>query len=202
MKADRCALCGARVGDRACPGLDRRICSTCCGTHRGRGVRCPPSCRYGTQAEDRLRERRARELERAWAVWYRELAAAGREGTWTHVELVGEVLAALLRRGLVPDPEIEAALHHLDRSLSPVVLVSSPPSPLGRALAEDGLLVLVREGRLDAEELRRAVQGLAEWLGTYRSSEDPFRFGRGLLGLFPPRRAEPPGLIVTPPGSG
>lgn len=202
MKADRCALCGARIGDRACPALDRRICSTCCGTHRGRGVRCPASCRHGIQAEGRLRERRARELERAWALWYGELAAAGREGVWPHVELVGEALAALLHRGLVPDAEVEAALHHLDRSLSPVVLVAGSPTPLGRLLAEEGFLVLVREGRLDREEVRRAVQELLKWLEGYRSAGDPFRFGRGLLGLFPPPPPAKPGLIVRPSEAG
>lgn len=202
MRGDRCALCGARVGDRRCPSLGKVLCSSCCGAHRGRIVLCPPSCVYGRVSEDRLRERRARELERAWAAWYRDLAAEGREGIWPYVEILGEALAVLLHRALVSDTEVEDALRHLDRALSPVILVSASPPPLGRALAEEGLLVLVREGKLDGGELRAAVQGLLSWLGGYRLTADPFRFGRGVLGLFPPRPAEPQGLIVRPRRTG
>ncbi|MCX7750969.1 MAG: hypothetical protein N2320_05475 [Candidatus Bipolaricaulota bacterium] len=199
---DRCGLCGTRAGDRPCPALDRKVCSSCCGAHRGRTVRCPPSCGYGRQAEDRLRERRARELERAWALLYGELSAAGKERMWPQVEFVARALAVLLHRALAPDGEVEAALRHLDRALSPVVLVAGAPPPLGRALAEEGLLVLVREGRLNGAELREAVQVLADWLSAYRSAEDPFRFGRGLLGLFPPPPPRPSSLIVHPAEAG
>lgn len=202
MTGERCALCGARVGDRRCPALGEVLCSACCGAHRGTKVLCPPNCVYGRASEERLRERRARELERAWATWYRDLAAEGREGLWPYVEILGEALSVLLHRALVPDAEVEDALRHLYRALSPVVLVPASPPPMGRALAEEGLLVLVREGKLDGGELRAAVQGLVGWLGGYRLAADPFRFVRGLLGLFPPQPAEPEGLIVRPRGTG
>jgi len=200
VRGDRCALCGARVGDRRCPSLDKAICSACCGAHRGRLVRCPPDCVHGRASEDRLRERRARELGQAWAAWYRTLSAEGREGLWPYVEILTEALAALLHRAPVPDSEVEDALRHLDRALSPVVLVSPPPSPLGRALAEEGFLILVREGKIDGAELRAAVQVLVGWLASYRVAGDSLRFVRGVLGLFPPRAVEPQGLIVRPTG--
>lgn len=198
MTRDRCALCQERGGDRRCSGLDRSLCSTCCGLHRGKIVRCPPDCPYGRLAEERLRERRARELERAWLSWYRELAGAGREEIWPHVEVLAEALAALVRREGATDAEVEGALRHLDQALSPVVLVPTPPPPLGRALAEDGFLHLVRSGKLDREKLRAAVQAFAAWLAGYRSPDEPVKFVRGLLGLFPPLPEEPPGLIVRP----
>ncbi len=199
MTRERCALCGERIGDRRCPVLDKALCSRCCGSHRGKGVRCVPDCPYGRQAEERLREKRAQELTRAWAVWYRDLVSAGSEGIWPHVELLAEALAALLHRGLATDFEVEGALRHLDQALSPVVLVSSPPSPLGRALVDEGFLPLVQEGKFDREKLRRAAQALSVWLAAYRS-DDPLRFARGLVGLFPPVPEPPPGLIVRPPG--
>lgn len=200
MTRDRCALCGERVGDRRCPALDKSLCSPCCGSHRGKLVRCPSDCTYGRQAEERLREKRAQELQRAWALWYRDLASAGSEGLWPHVELLAEALATLLHRGLATDPEVEGALRHLDQALSPVVLVSTPPSPLGRALAEEGFLPLVKEGKFDREKLRKVAHALSDWLAAYRS-DDPLRFVRGLLGLFPPRPQQPQGLIVRSPGS-
>ncbi|MDD2912328.1 MAG: hypothetical protein PHF77_02215 [Candidatus Bipolaricaulis anaerobius] len=201
MTRDLCAICGERVGDRRCPGLDRSLCSTCCGAHRGRSVRCPPDCAYGRVAEERLRERRARKLERAWVLWYRELASSGEEGIWPHVELLAEALAALVRDGGGTDAEVEGALRHLDRALSPVVLVPTPPPPLGRALAEEGLLPLVQEGKLDGEGLRKAVQAFVAWLAAYQAPDEPLKFVRGLLGLFPPLPPEPAGLIVRPPGT-
>ena len=76
---------------------------------------------------------------------------------------------------------------------------SSPP-PLGRVLAEEGFLPLVREGKVEGEKLREAVQAIGRWLEGYRSPADPLRFVRGLLGLLPPRPEEPGGLIVRPRG--
>lgn len=200
MTRDPCAVCGERIGDRSCPGLDRPLCSQCCGTHRGRFVRCPSDCAYGRVAEERLRERRAKDLERAWLLWYRELGSSGGEGVWPHVEVVAEALAALLHRGIAADDEVEAALRHLEQALSPVVLVATSPPPLGRMLAEEGFLHLVREGKVDRDQLRNAVQALVGWLGTYRAPDDPLKFVRGLLGLFPHIPEERQGLIVRPRG--
>ncbi len=163
-------------------------------------MHCPSDCVYWRAAEERLRERRARELERAWALWYRELAGSGDDGIWPHVEVLAQALAALLHWEAASDDEVEAALRHLDQALSPVVLVPTPPPPLGRMLAEEGFLHLVREGKMDGEQLRKAVQALAAWLETYRSPDDPLRFVRGLLGLLPPLPEEPPGLILRPRG--
>lgn len=163
-------------------------------------MRCPPDCAYRRVAEERLRERRARELEQAWALWYRELSQAGRERIWPHIEVVAEALAAILHRVATTDAEVEGALRYLDQALSPLVLVPSSPPPLGRALAEEGLLPLMREGKVDGERLREAVQTLVSWLEGYRSAKDPLRFVRGLLGVLPPRPEEPQGLIVRPPG--
>ncbi|HOD73690.1 MAG TPA: hypothetical protein PKM13_04025, partial [Candidatus Bipolaricaulis anaerobius] len=128
-------------------------------------------------------------------------ASSGEEGIWPHVELLAEALAALVRDGGGTDAEVEGALRHLDRALSPVVLVPTPPPPLGRALAEEGLLPLVQEGKLDGEGLRKAVQAFVAWLAAYQAPDEPLKFVRGLLGLFPPLPPEPAGLIVRPPGT-
>lgn len=199
MTRDLCAVCGKR-GDRRCPALDRHVCSRCCGTERGRTVRCLPECPFWRAAEGRLQERRARELERAWAAWYRELAVAGKGGIWPHIEVLAQALTAVLHRGPTTDGEVEAALRYLDQALSPIVLVPASPPPLGRILAEEGFLPLVDEGKVEREKLREAVQAVIEWLPTFRSVEDPLRFVRGLRGLFAPLPREEPGLIARPRG--
>jgi hypothetical protein len=42
----RCPTCDARPARRACPALDRHICSPCCGTKRRVEISCPESCAY------------------------------------------------------------------------------------------------------------------------------------------------------------
>ncbi len=42
----KCRKCGQRKGKRACPALRSLICPACCGTHRGREISCPASCKY------------------------------------------------------------------------------------------------------------------------------------------------------------
>lgn len=192
MKGDRCFLCGQRAGDRRCPTLDRSICSTCCGKERSRSIRCLPDCRFLVEAEARWRERRSRELAEAWQAWERKEP----DLPWPYIEALAKILADLLHKTFATDAEVERALHDLDQALSPIILVSAAPSPLGRALSS-GLVRLVQEGKVEREPLREAAQALARWLSTWRTPEDERRFVRALLGTYPPLSGEPR-LIVRP----
>jgi len=196
----RCVLCSDRAGDRACPALGQRICSQCCGTHRRKRVRCIPSCTYLVTAERHIRERRANELVAAWAALQRELAARGDTETWPYVEVLAELLAAMLGRHEAEDAEVAVALADLDQALSPISLVGSSPTVLGRALIET-IGAALQSGRLSAPKVRRAAQELHTWLEAYRTTDAPRRFVDGLLGLFPPRPGGGQGgsgLIVRP----
>jgi hypothetical protein len=42
----QCPLCGSRKARRACPALNKDICSVCCGTKRITEIACPSSCGY------------------------------------------------------------------------------------------------------------------------------------------------------------
>lgn len=192
MKTDRCSLCGQRLGERRCPTLDRPICSTCCGKERGRSIRCFPDCRFLVEAEARWRARRSRELAEAWHAWQREAP----DLPWPYIQALARILADFLHRTFATDAEVERALRDLDQALSPIILVSAAPSPLGRALSS-GLLRLAQEGKVNREELRAAARALAEWLSTWRIPEDERRFVRALLGTYPPL-SEEPGLILRP----
>jgi len=192
VKGERCSLCGQRAGDRRCPALDRLICSTCCGKERGRSVRCLPDCRFLVEAEARWRARRSRELAEAWLAWQREQP----DLPWPYIHALAKILADFLHRTFATDAEVERALRDLDQALSPIILVSAAPSPLGRALSST-LVRLAQEGKVSREELRSAARALADWLSSWRILEDERRFVRALLGTYPPL-SEEPGLILRP----
>jgi hypothetical protein len=48
----QCPLCGSRKARRACPALNKDICSVCCGTKRLTEISCPSSCAYLTAARE------------------------------------------------------------------------------------------------------------------------------------------------------
>jgi len=195
----QCALCSERNGERACPALGKRICSQCCGTQRRKTIRCVPSCTYLMTAERHIRERRAQELAAALGALQQELAAGGDTETWPYVEVLAEVLAALLARHEAEDVEVSAALADVDQALSPIALVGASPTLLGRALIET-IGAALQSGRLSAPKVRDAAQRLHTWLEGYRTPDAPRRFVDGVLGLFPPRpeRQGEDGLIVRP----
>lgn len=43
--SNKCGLCGNK-SKRLCPGLDKMICSSCCGSKRGTGIACSADCKY------------------------------------------------------------------------------------------------------------------------------------------------------------
>lgn len=192
LKGERCGLCGQRSGERRCPTLERWICSACCGKERGRTLRCLPSCPYLVEAEARWRERRSRELVEAWAAWQR----ANPELPWPYIRALAEILATFLHKTFATDAEVEQALSDLDQALSPIILVSAAPSPLGKTLSS-AVIPLVREGKVEGEAVRAAARALKTWLSRWRIPEDDRRFVRALLGTFPPP-PEDSSLIIRP----
>ncbi|MCD5407681.1 hypothetical protein LR090_00165 [Candidatus Bipolaricaulota bacterium] len=196
MSAERCPLCGQRLGERRCPALDALICSTCCGTHRGKALGCPTGCTYLVAAERRRRERKARELAQAWQEYEEALARRGMEGLLPHLEVLKYALAQLLHRYPFQDADVAAALGYLARRLSPIELVEPYVPKLGELL-ERGLLPLVREGRLHPQGLREACEGLAAFLDHF-SRKEPDRFVTALLGTYPPEEPEDSGIILRP----
>ncbi|MBI4819195.1 MAG: hypothetical protein HY791_23185 [Deltaproteobacteria bacterium] len=50
---DKCSYCGQRKGKRPCPALGR-VCSACCGEHRGVAIDCPSECAFLPNFSDQL----------------------------------------------------------------------------------------------------------------------------------------------------
>jgi len=196
VSAERCPVCGQRLGERRCPALDALVCSTCCGAHRRKSIACPASCAYLIAAERRRRERKARELARSWREFEEALVRRGMEEVLPYLEVLKYTLAQLLHHHPAQDADVAAALRHLARRLSPVEPVELFSPKLGELL-EQGLLPLVREGRLLPQGLREACEGLAAFLERF-SREEPDRFVTALLGTYPPEGPERPGIILRP----
>lgn len=144
------------------------------------------------EAEARWRARRSRELAEAWAIWRK----TNPELPWSYIQALAEIIAAFLHKAFATDAEVEQALADLDQALSPILLVSKAPSPLGKSLGS-ALVPLAQEGKVDAQELRTAVKALKDWVAQWRIAEDDRRFVRALLGTFPPLPEEP-NLIIRP----
>ncbi len=47
-----CPLCSTRKAKRACPGVNREICTVCCGTKRLTEIACPADCPYLATARE------------------------------------------------------------------------------------------------------------------------------------------------------
>lgn len=51
MTKKLCVVCHRRRGKRWCPALNGYICSYCCGSKRGKEIRCPSNCSYWMRGE-------------------------------------------------------------------------------------------------------------------------------------------------------
>lgn len=192
-----CLVCGKRLGDRRCPGLDGPICSLCCGTHRRRSIACPPTCSYLVAAEKRLRERRSRELSKAWEEFAALLHRRDMGALIPYMELIKEVVAQFLHRYPASDVEVMAGLRYVAQRLSPIELVE-PGVPKFGELLERAFLPLVQEGQADPATLREAFRGLATFVEYFEKEGEEDRFVTALLGTYPPEEEEASGLIVRP----
>ena len=196
----KCPICGKRTANRNCPALGKAICSICCGEQRLKTIACPRDCPYLVAAEEKLREKRAKELSREWERLFAFLREKGRDRLIPLLDILREGIANGLYDMDATDAEVVAALEYCASKLSPIELLERAPNLLGRAL-EEALLPLVQAGKLDRELTREALRALAEFVEDFSSEKDERRFVRGLLGLYPPPR-ESKSRIIRPEGTG
>jgi hypothetical protein len=163
-----CPLCGHRKAKRACPALNRLICSVCCGTKRLVEINCPADCVYLTtaqvhppavvqrqQEQDRalllpflggLSERQARVFLALAAPISRHQGEAFQKLVDEDIALAAEALAATLEtsvRGIVY--EHRAATLSAERLLTELkVVVSEITKEGGSALERDAAVALRR----------------------------------------------------------
>lgn len=197
-----CPICNERSASRLCPALGKRICSPCCGEHRGKSITCPPTCEYLIAAERKLWDRRARELTKDWEKLLAYLREKGRGHVIPMLQVLRESLAQGIHKLDVSDADVIAALNYCAQRLSPIELLEQAPNVLGRAL-EETLVPLAQRGRIDPGLVREALETLADFVEYFSEKDkgDGRRFVHGLLGLYPPPK-ERPSPIIRPAGGG
>ena len=72
-----CVHCRGRKGKRACPALNGKICSACCGEHRLVEIQCPSDCQY-LDAHETYQRRRT--LNHVPPTWLRRVMGYERKG--------------------------------------------------------------------------------------------------------------------------
>lgn len=196
----KCPICNRRGPSRLCPGLGKRICSVCCGEHRGKSIACPPSCEFLIAAERKLWDRRGQELSKEWERFLAHLREKGKGYLVPMLQILRESLAHGIHKLDATDEYVIAALDYCARRLSPIELLERPPNVLGRAL-EETLVTLVQSGKIDRDQTREALEALAAFAEYFSEEGDGKRFVHGLLGLHPPPKQRP-SPIIRPEGSG
>ncbi len=154
MSAKNCPLCESRRPRRFCAGIQRSICSICCGTHREVTVECPLDCTHLIEAHrhEKLAEPDPDNVPHTDVQVTKEFLARNSALT----DAVGGLLAAAIAETPgAADPELRQALEALVRTYrtrhSGLVYDTRPVHPTALALYERFL------GHLE-ELLRRAEQ--------------------------------------------
>jgi len=200
----KCAYCHERKGKRACPALHGEICTSCCGEHRGKEIRCPLDCVYFTPHEAYQRERVGELFAQEWHR-LSELSHArwGEKG-----DRLGLVLLLTIYRHFVDQPgaadaEVLSGLGQLRKRLSPIYLPQILSTPFGDLLWKD-VEAFLKEVPIDAttgsELLEAYLKMLSDFSGNALSSNRALRGVVGFVQRNFPQAAESLREKETPPG--
>ncbi len=196
----RCVYCQNDQGRRECPALGGLISTACCGQHRGLRIDCPPHCRYFKAHEEYRRERLGPEFHRAWLEamepFYRD----------RQTELLDFVLFLelsiyqyFLEQTRGSDEDLSEALEFLKRQLSPIQVIETPGSTLGRHLSDAARQYNEKKQAPSPEQAQAAVDGLLSAIESLRVGTEPRRALHGLLGHVERYIGVPEGLAAVPP---
>jgi hypothetical protein len=97
------------------------------------------------------------------------------------------------------DEDLTLALEYLKRKLSPVEVIETPGSQLGKHLAEATRGYLERKRSLDAEPAQRAVDALVGAVQALKDGAEPRQALHGLLGHVERYIGVPEGLAAEQP---
>ena len=190
----KCAYCHERKGKRACPALRGEICTSCCGEHRGREIRCPLDCVYFTPHEAYQRERVGELFAQEWQR-FAELVHGrwGEKGYRLGLFLLLTIYRYFADQPGAPDAEALSGLGQLRKRLSPIHLPQILSTPFGDFLWKD-LEPLLKEATIDpstgSEVLEAFVKMLTDFSGPALSSNRALRGAVGFVQRQFPQAAE------------
>lgn len=164
-------------------------------------IACPSSCPHLKQHESFQRERQGIRYRDAWVKVNADLRER-KEDLQRLLALECFLKEAADRVEGVSDADVAIAIAEVIPRLSPIELVRSASSPLGRLLWE-GLAPSLQAGRLLREQVKEGLVRLAKLVETLRDPEAPRAFLQGLFAHQEAIFSEEPkeesrGLIITP----
>lgn len=199
-----CVYCSKRAGKRSCPALGGRICSICCGQHRGIAINCPISCRYFKAHETYHRARLAEEFHTLWVEKTEPLYKAGKDRLINFISMIEMLIYQFYReRGLGTDSDILDALESLKRRFGPVMIVEAGGTALTTHLW-NGLQEFLKKEPLTSEQAYEGLEKSIEIFKAYADPAQPRKYLHGMLGhverffQLPHELKESPSLIATP----
>lgn len=196
-----CKHCGKRRGSRRCPALGGEICSRCCGENRLVRIVCPPTCVHLERNEKFQRDRQYSRYHTAWMKINADLLDRI-EDFYLFINLELAIFFAIKEHGKVSDAEILSALSHVHTNLSPIELITSPPSSLARRLID--VIGSMIEDLSARDRIREDLTRIQKIIDLLHDPGNPRAFLQGfgthMEELDVPRdnEGEPSGLILSP----
>lgn len=199
-----CAYCGKDQGRRRCPALRGLISPSCCGRNRGVRITCPPHCKYFKAHEEYQRARLGPEFHQAWITHTEPFYQKGQMDLIDFIAFLElSIYQYFLQQTRGTDEDIKEALEFLKRQLSPIKVIETSGSSLGKHLWEGARAYLEDRPAVDHEQAQEAVGVLINVVKSLKGGAEPRQALQGLLGhveryIGVPLADEKPSTIETP----
>ena len=195
-----CVYCHKDKGRRECPALGGLISTACCGQHRGIRIDCPSHCKYFKAHEEYQRSRLGPEFHQAWMRATEPLYRERRPEPLDFIVFLEiSVYQYFLQQTRGTDEELYEALEFLKRKLSPVEVIETPGSPLGKHLAEAARGYTDKKRGLDPERAQKAVDALVGSVQSLKDGAEPRKALHGLMGHVEIYIGVPAGMLAERP---
>lgn len=180
----KCVYCGRRKGKRSCPALRGEICTSCCGEHRGKAIRCPTDCVYFAPHEDYQRERTGAVFEESWRSFLQEVHRRwGEKGNQFIFFLTLILFRQFAEQADARDGDALAGLALLRKHLSPIQSPQTMTTPVGDLLIKESE-VFLKEVLLPSSDCADLMDGYIRFLTDFSGGEVASnRALRGLVGF-------------------
>ncbi len=195
-----CVYCHKDKGRRECPALGGLISASCCGQHRGVRIDCPAHCRYFQSHEEYQRSRLGPEFHRVWSAATEPFYRARTQDLLDFVVFLEiSIYQYFLQQTRGTDEDLYEALEFVKRKLSPVEVIETPGTSLGKHLSEAVRGYREKKRALEFEQAQRAVDALIGSINSLKDGAEPRQALHGLLGHVEKFIGVPEGLMAEQP---
>jgi hypothetical protein len=200
----KCVYCHQRKGKRSCPALGGEICTTCCGEHRGKEIRCPNDCVYFIPHEAYQRERAGELFAQQWRQFHAMAERRwGENGPRLALFLTLTLYQHFVDQPSPSDSEALAGIALLRQRLSPIHLPGVQSTPFGDLLMKETEAFLKQvpiDSATRADCLEAYLKMLADFSGSEIASNQALRGVIGFVQKYFPDAVKAMTTEKTPPG--